>query len=424
MLTKIQALNICTIFLLLYTLPAYSVLEQVATVKFSRGVVAAHQANGAPRLLGKNSEIFLNDNIQTAEKSFVILAFNDGGNITIKPNSNFSINKHISKNNVDVPFKLHQGEVKVSTENTDKTYQIKTELSTVSAAKADYSVRVCKQACPQNNKPNKQLQIIARIAKLQGKVTAQFDNAESRLLSVDDPIYSKDLIASHTSSYALLIFQDEGRITIQENTELDISQYQYQQGSVSNKAFYNLISGGLRVLTGKIGKVNKQNFKIDTPVATLGIRGTGFDLRYKNKLHSHVWQSAITQTNDAGIFDLVSPNANYILSRTSIPQPYSELPEFFKRNPAPRPDQVFLPLYKQFNEVIIDKAKNTSYVIVHTGQAKVIENKTKKSTTLSEGEILDLDTYQHIDKIPENYLLYMDNKKQCVLESPVTEDSE
>ena len=39
---------------------------------------------------------------------------------------------------------------------------------------------------------------------------------------------------------------------------------------------FNFIRGGMRTVSGAIGKVNRNNYRVQTPVATIGIRGTSY----------------------------------------------------------------------------------------------------------------------------------------------------
>lgn len=53
-----------------------------------------------------------------------------------------------------------------------------------------------------------------------------------------------------------------------------------QDGSSSGtRAFYRLVKGGFRSVSGLIGKVNREDFRVSTPVATIGIRGTEWGAR-------------------------------------------------------------------------------------------------------------------------------------------------
>jgi hypothetical protein len=50
-----------------------------------------------------------------------------------------------------------------------------------------------------------------------------------------------------------------------------------------NNSFFRFVRGGLRLVSGLIGKLNQKAFRVATPTATIGIRGTGFDLACENE---------------------------------------------------------------------------------------------------------------------------------------------
>ena len=427
----IKNLSSTWLIFLLYT-PAQATTQTVGNIKFARGVVAAQQPDQVPRLLGKGADIFLADNIQTSEKSFAILAFSDGGKITVRPNSSFSIREYANQGDKKKAiFDLHKGGVRASTGNIaqkhPENYKIQTKLTTIGAQQADYSVRVCQNDCAQesselnpNQKVHKTDNVIARVVELKGQVTAKaITETTSRKLSVGGPLYTNDRIQSQKESYALLAFRDSGRMTLQANSQFDIQHYQYKQESKQDQAVYNLIMGGLRVLTGKIGKVNQQNFQVNTPVATIGIRGTGFDLLCQGEgctdqapektcddtdkdncrktdkpltdqlpgLHTHVWDSRITQTNEAGEFELAAPDANYIANQQANPRKYTELPSIFKKNISPRPDSLEIDEQSLFGTSHITGTPLGVYVTVHKGHVQV-----EQAPGLQEGNMETLST--------------------------------
>ncbi len=68
---------------------------------------------------------------------------------------------------------------------------------------------------------------------------------------------------------------DGGFIALQPDTQFRIDEYSYagtEDGS--ERSFLNLVKGGIRFITGAIGHRNKENFRIKTAVATIGIRGS------------------------------------------------------------------------------------------------------------------------------------------------------
>ena len=80
---------------------------------------------------------------------------------------------------------------------------------------------------------------------------------------------------------AQLKLTDGGFVALDPNTEYVIEDYRFDQASSdSGRSFFNLVRGGVRFVTGAIGKVKRKNWRMRTAVATIGIRGTGAYARY------------------------------------------------------------------------------------------------------------------------------------------------
>ena len=69
---------------------------------------------------------------------------------------------------------------------------------------------------------------------------------------------------------------DGAFISLQPNTEFGIKEYKFAgKADGSENAFYSLVKGAMRTVTGLIGRVNRNKYLVSTPTATVGIRGTG-----------------------------------------------------------------------------------------------------------------------------------------------------
>ena len=403
--------------LLLVSMSSVAALQDIGVVKFSRGVVAAeNKLQAESRLIAKGEKIYLKDTIQTAAKSFVILAFNDGSKITLRPESSFSINEYVNKKGGDAKasFKLNSGGARVVTgdiaNNTTGKYQINTKDSNIKPKNSDFSLRICKENCQEGKEPRDD--IVARISKLKGSAMVKRNHKEKKL-GMNSVLYEHDLVITSADSYAVLAFKDKGIMTLQEKTKFEIKEFKYTKNEKTDRAVYNFITGGLRVLSGKIGKVNKQNFSIKTPVATIGIRGTGFDLVYKgNKsancsvlddkkctkasgLKAYVWNSEIVQTNASGSFKLKENQSNNIASESIQPEEYTKVPDFFIENEMPRPDKVILQKMINFAN---NNIANGLYIKVNTGNIKLNNSQSlKEGDSARVGDKGDVDSNANVD---------------------------
>ncbi|MDD2700124.1 MAG: FecR family protein [Sideroxydans sp.] len=118
-------------------------------------------------------------------------------------------------------------------------------------------------------------------AAIAGKVQFVYGNVQvttagaTRLLKKGDRVAEGDTIATAVSSSAQIKMLDGGFVAIRPNTQMKFDKFVFngkQDGS--ERSFFSLLKGGFRAVTGLIGSRNKHNYRIKTPSATIGIRGT------------------------------------------------------------------------------------------------------------------------------------------------------
>lgn len=84
-----------------------------------------------------------------------------------------------------------------------------------------------------------------------------------------------DTLLTAAGASAQLKMSDGGILAIRPETELKLDTYRYAGKEDGNeRAIMSLVKGGFRTITGIIGRSNKQNYTVNTPTATIGIRGT------------------------------------------------------------------------------------------------------------------------------------------------------
>lgn len=115
-----------------------------------------------------------------------------------------------------------------------------------------------------------------RVSFVSGNVTASLPDGSIRPLRRGDAIVGGDKISTQTGRIQIR-FSDGGFVSLQPNTVFGVDEYLYSNRKPEETSlFFSLLQGGMRTITGAIGKVNKQSYKVRTPVATIGIRGTGY----------------------------------------------------------------------------------------------------------------------------------------------------
>ena len=107
-------------------------------------------------------------------------------------------------------------------------------------------------------------------------------------------IFEKDEIRVGKDGRAQFRMSDTAIITLQENSVLRIKKYKFKEGRNDNSALLELLQGGLRTITGAIGKNNKKSYELHTPLATIGIRGTDYEVQIvANGMYIAVWDGVI-----------------------------------------------------------------------------------------------------------------------------------
>ncbi len=88
-----------------------------------------------------------------------------------------------------------------------------------------------------------------------------------------------DTIQVGAQSNTQLRLTDDSIIALRPGTTFRLSEYAFAgKPPQEQRAFYNLVAGGVRTVTGAIGKLRQDNYGMRTETATIGIRGTHFSL--------------------------------------------------------------------------------------------------------------------------------------------------
>jgi len=145
---------------------------------------------------------------------------------------------------------------------------------------------------------------------------------------------SGDTVITSKNGQAMIVMLDESKITIRPNTEFIVEKYSYRKNASKDKSHFELVKGGFRSVTGVMGKKNKKSFKLKTNIATMGIRGTDFDLSYcetncsDNKgLFVNVVSGSVSLSSEGGSMDVVAGEIGEVSGAGVAPELVDELPK-------------------------------------------------------------------------------------------------
>ena len=94
-----------------------------------------------------------------------------------------------------------------------------------------------------------------------------------------DNVQVGDVVEVGAASNVQLRFTDEAIVALRENTRFGVNDFSFNTAKPEeSRSAFSLLAGGLRTITGRIGQVARSNYRVTTPTATIGIRGTHFNL--------------------------------------------------------------------------------------------------------------------------------------------------
>jgi hypothetical protein len=117
------------------------------------------------------------------------------------------------------------------------------------------------------------------VTHLSGTMSVQRADGGVRILSQKSEVHPGDVLTTQRDSYAQINFTDGSSLTMRPNTQVKLEQYNFAQDRPQeDSAFLRLLKGGLRTVTGLVGKRGNQDaYKIGTNSATIGVRGSSGD---------------------------------------------------------------------------------------------------------------------------------------------------
>lgn len=135
--------------------------------------------------------------------------------------------------------------------------------------------------------------------------------ANGRILQRSSPIFVADVLRTGPASQGGITFTDGTVMTFKENSQYSVDSYKFK--TADNSSFNGtLVTGGFRTITGQIAKENSNNYQINTPVATIGVRGTDYQAIYQGGyLYVQVYEGTVCINPYGGGSNMECPTGLY-----------------------------------------------------------------------------------------------------------------
>jgi hypothetical protein len=130
-----------------------------------------------------------------------------------------------------------------------------------------------------------------------GQVERVGADGVAKPLAKGDAVFEGDVIRSAAGSHAQFVMTDEALVAVRAETSVKFTKYMYAgREDGTERAVIELLKGGLRSVTGAIGRHNKENYQLKNEMHVIGIRGTDHE----------------TFTTDSGTFSRVTVGGTWL----------------------------------------------------------------------------------------------------------------
>lgn len=209
---------------------------------------------------------------------------------------------------------------------------------------------------------------IGKITQLEGSATVIHHAGKTQTLKIGDSIDEGDDIYTAANSHLQIHMKDDAYLALRPNSRLRIDNYHVATVEDS-RSILTLFKGSLRAVTGWVGKANAAQYRVNTPSATLGVRGTDYETVV-------IAEDEATAEHPAGTYDTVyegqvfiesagetldlQPNVSAFVAFGHKPRLLAHLPAFLQKRPPlderleaikPKLQQHIQEKLKQFQEI-------------------------------------------------------------------------
>ena len=121
------------------------------------------------------------------------------------------------------------------------------------------------------------LTVAGHVAFVNGQVVLAQQGKPNRSVQTGDPVYVGDHIQTLANSQLHLRMVDNAFLALRPSSQLVISAYQYDKDQPqASKIRIDLEQGTSRAVSGKGGQAAKNQYRFNTPLAAIGLRGTDY----------------------------------------------------------------------------------------------------------------------------------------------------
>ncbi len=148
-------------------------------------------------------------------------------------------------------------------------------------------------------------QAIGRVEKVSGNATV-VRNGVQIALTIGDSVLKGDVVQTAANSSLGISFLDGTAFSLSASARMVLNDMVYDPDGTSNSALLSLVQGGISFVAGKVAKTG--DMKVETPVATMGIRGTAVLVEISASFGPSKFSVLVEPDGTVGSFQLFDKN--------------------------------------------------------------------------------------------------------------------
>ncbi|MDD2365605.1 MAG: FecR domain-containing protein [Desulfuromonadaceae bacterium] len=170
---------------------------------------------------------------------------------------------------------------------------------------------------------------VGTVTHLSGPLFGKKGDGAQRVLSINSAVEQGDTLVAEKRTYGRVKFTDGGEVTLRPGTVFVVESYVFNKDKpADDKAVFSLLKGSLRAVTGQVSKRGNVNaYKMKAPTATIGVRGTSYDMKIcdgncpglSDGIYFYVTDGAIEVSNGAGSVEFGAGTYGYVMNDSTLP---------------------------------------------------------------------------------------------------------
>ncbi|MDA8920712.1 FecR family protein [Gammaproteobacteria bacterium] len=117
---------------------------------------------------------------------------------------------------------------------------------------------------------------VGEVSLVLGRAYLERDNGRERI-EAGSKVHAGDRVFTEAGGHVHVRFVDDALVSVRPSSALDVVRYDYDAAKPENSAVkFELSEGVARAISGDAAKSARQRFRMNTPIAAIGVRGTDF----------------------------------------------------------------------------------------------------------------------------------------------------